>query len=497
MDSTVLKELPSSKETDNSQQFIDCLQIEDKQENETQQDYNKSLRELNIENMKLTEELIQQNLDQTSNIEKISNEKSKLLLLLNQQKIQNKKLADENQLLAAQLSQLFEVKNNLVNENLQKRSISNFSILKTPVQGLNQTPSPEYNEFEPGKSSLVSNVVSPMSNRYNICASNQMDSKPIFSTPTYGPNLGYFDNKVNIPSATYTINDIILLQNHIGLLERENSLLRRELTLAKQQEPYWSLKIKELELENRSLTEAKAKAFEEIQDLKEMLKARTEEANEKILQLAQINQDLNVKLRNYQKVIEKLANELYTLNANQKPPSAPKTEQKLASSKSAGNLLADSAPNSQTDRNNRTTSYCESDDIIQLRQENFKLKADLKAMNDRSELLLKENIQIKEQLTNQTRYLSGNSNENNDPKMIENQNDKKLSFSIPYLEELFSKNKDDSTVSPTEFRKAPNSNKNSSKQSFEKFLMPQKSSSNERSRSRPLNERKSIQNFKK
>jgi hypothetical protein len=125
----------------------------------------KSVRELNLENMKLTEVLIQQNLDQTSNIEKISNDKSRLLVMLHQQKIKNKKLNEENTILANHLAQLMENKSNNSNETPREtketKHTQNSETKKEPMP--KKLFGPELVDIEPShRSQLPSNLVSPI-----------------------------------------------------------------------------------------------------------------------------------------------------------------------------------------------------------------------------------------------------------------------------------------------------------------------------------------------
>ena len=286
---------------------------------ENYKDPRKSLRELNLENMKLTEELIDQDLCLTSNIEKNSNNKSRLFVLLNEQKMQNKKLMEEN----SKMSQFIEINKSLHFCNSDSKSIQ---ILHSSTP---RTLSPSIKPF------LNDNSNDYMAQNYNQSLDNSDCS---YSRPSYNQSSTSLTNQNNFCSSHclrkagttfgYTTStgksmnsvnngqDIILLQNHITLLEKENFLLQKEINVTKQHESHKILKIKEKEMEIKDLYQSKEILIRENDELKNFLKIRTEEANVTILKLAQMNQDLNNKTKNYQKVIDKLTNEIYELLTN-------------------------------------------------------------------------------------------------------------------------------------------------------------------------------------
>ena len=374
-------------------------------------DPKKSLRELNLENMKLTEELIEQNLCQTSSIEKISNDKSRLFILLNEQKTQNKKLIQENGQLFDQMSQFIGVKKSFclesgskshqiaqdspsqikspyvhpfLNDNLNDHIVQNYNSSLESACSSNMRPS-----YNPSNTSPI--------NQNNCCSS--CCSGKVCNTAGYNIVTGKNLNNTN------RNQNIILLQNHITLLEKENSLLCKEMNMTKQHEAHQMLKIKEMEIEMKNLNQMKDILMEENDELKNFLKKRTEEANDTILKLAQMNQDLNNKAKNYQTVIDKLTNEIYTLLTN--GPKRDSSNNSLSiiketglsstdrlSCKSTINLTPEqsfnigSAPIHSYEIDTRKNNSAET---LVLRKENFQLKADLKTIGELSQSLIKEN----------------------------------------------------------------------------------------------------------
>lgn len=175
------------------------------------------------------------------------------------------------------------------------------------------------------------------------------------------------------------------------LLEKENALLRKESSIYKQQEATITLRARELELEMKTMVATKKSLEAENEDLRQFAKKRTEEANERILKLAQSNQKMNKVLVKYQKVIEKLTNEIYLLqsaatqsisygNLSNRQRSA---DRKIHPSRSTGSLtVSETSPYVNTDREGRKSvqepishfnGSTSSEEVSNLRQQNYKL----------------------------------------------------------------------------------------------------------------------------
>lgn len=350
-------------------------------------DQSKSVRELNVENMKLTEEIIKQNLDQASSIEKISNDRSKLFLMLNEQKQQNKKLLEQNQLLLAQL--------NNGNSQRNSRSLSPCSATRRSTQGqtIRLDRFKNLNLLLGGKE--TSEEISPERLRYSASigdvprqsyfrdVSPSVSQRDVVTGRLFQDTFSGYD--------VYQLNDIALLQNHISLLEKENDLLKREVMSAKQLHSHAALHVRELELEVDELTKAKETLIKENEELREFLKERTEEANRTITQLAEINRDLDAKAQTYQQAVDKLTAELYSMAQNSEiakgksPPTSSSKRDKLNKEN-----LTPTHPN-RANNSSKTEEAAGKEEMILCRRENFKLKADNKALTELIEALRKEN----------------------------------------------------------------------------------------------------------
>lgn len=402
----------SFRDTTNSQADLSMLsgrtsdrynQARDYNDESMYKDQSKFLRELNVENMKLTEEIIKQNLDQTSSIEKISNDRSKLFLLLSEQKIHNKKLLEQNQTLMAQVG-LQNKSRSLspggINLNCNRGmnsyrqdppsnlQLNNLDLL---LNGDDDIHSPQKSQFSSPvcNHSRVRSTLAPNFSQGTLQTSSQI-LQPNFSTSR---SHALVTDSINLAIDNHRLSDISLLQNHITLLEKENEILKRELTSMKQQESHATLSIRELQLEIKDLNTTKNTLNKEKEELRSFLKERTEEANKTITKLAQINQDLTLKANTYQIAVDKLSAELYNITK-----SAPRNEGLVARNSNKENS------HHHNDSFNKELKNSDLDDkskeeIIICRKENFKLKADLKALSERIESLRKDN----EDLVNQRR----------------------------------------------------------------------------------------------
>lgn len=374
-------------------------------------DQSKFLRELNVENMKLTEEIIKQNLDQTSSIEKISHDRSKLFLLLSEQKVHNKKLAEQNQNLLVQLNSHEKPQTHTSRNLFQSHQYSdqyNPSIRNDYRQ--DSFSRPQYSNINLLLGGIDSTTRSPQHSRYSSPINSCDRSHSLL--PSYSQRGSQYlsHNDLSLAGSrnlggdsgshgydTYRLSDITLLQNHITLVEKENELLKRELTSIKQQESHSSLSFRELQLEVRDLCNAKNTLLKENEDLRNFLKDRTEEANKTITKLAEANQELTSKSQLYQIAVDKLSAELYNMckSGEKARPTTGSTAMRNSNKENCSSAVENSegkfgSCDSKREDQNR-------EEIIIYRRENFKLKADLKALSERIETLRKENDQLTEE----------------------------------------------------------------------------------------------------
>jgi hypothetical protein len=312
-----------------------------------------SISQINMQNFQNEKSYIQPDLDGGSL--RNSLEKNDVLSILAQQQVENRRLSEQNQFLTTKLSSLLEHTNT---SSIQNNSYSIFNQsrnIKPDIPNMRNRK-----QFLNDSDALRPNL--DIKNVYRNLNQNEEREDNLYYSP-YGNQ-----------ESTFTNQDVILLQNHIVLLEKENDLLKREISMAKQQEIVFANKIQESDLNLLRYHEETENVFRENQELKELLRQTTEEANFKLMKLGDLNNQFQNKINTYTKVIEKLSNEIYNFS-------------KLSGLNSGRNDLQNSnlAMKSyneniypQTDR-----TYKQDDgEIMNLRQENFQLKADIKALSE-------------------------------------------------------------------------------------------------------------------
>ena len=203
------------------------------------------------------------------------------------------------------------------------------------------------------------------------------------------------------------IKSISALQNHISLLEQENGVLKHEIVASKQQEAQTNLLIRQLQLEIQELSSSKDSLIIYNQQLLDQLQATTTEANQTIANLSQLNQELNLRAKNYQSAADKLTAQLINLTkvADVNVKKSPTLHEDCmnrsdlysfqTNPRSYDGLLPNSNPRIEP----RIVAY----------KGNSKLKADLSYLNQRIDSLQKDNeILLKEQAIGKENLNSAN-----------------------------------------------------------------------------------------
>lgn len=329
--------------------------------------------------------------------------RSQLYQLLNEQQIQNRKIIERNKKLLGKISSTITSAVTSIPSSphiAHSRNQSNQSCVE------NICSIPQMNDQQPTSEPLGDNCNGLNSSIQSFSATPiyindrfMPRAKPdVTHTPIIVKNNVTLESCLNqsiTQSCEYCgsqIKNITALQNHIALLEQENSVLQRELEASKQQETQTKEVLQQFKLEIQELSCTKDALITFNKQLLDQLQTATTEANQTITNLTNINQELNLKAQNYQSTADKLTLQLISLTKatdfNTKRPINP-----LADRTNRRELdFSRTKPRNYDD--SVSHGYSREDTNNSFHEGNSKLQADLNFLNQRIESLRKDNEEL-------------------------------------------------------------------------------------------------------